>query len=497
MPPRPAACHSRGSDNTAPTINPPQADTPVNPINPANQTLASASVAPLHAGNGMALWGKRDPHPAAPPKLTCAIAATKTALEPPPVANETQNKIIIPPAVIKKNSQLAVNESQGSASVKRNKAKRKQDEVKAIEVAQEVPTTVVSNPDDGDEDYEVDIKAGLNDSSEEEPPVKKPRARKPQKGELRVLVLGKRDSDEHAESGRVEISEPPTKKPRKTLQGLRLGWKSGDTTPSKPPTHSTSQQLDADSNTSIEFDFGGFGDDDEGNEHLRMLNNPSKPLKVKSIAAVVQTPSILKVEPTTSVAGLVNPTNKRRKDIRLKDLPKDFSGCIEAWTSPTATEIADLWDSTMPSGIHNRFSELNAGKAIEVLVQDKLTTWRNSIGKAALKTLKKIFSDESLTTADQCKAYIAQQMTGMYRSYVYYYSHVIGEGQNVQYVGPFQLYIISRTLAEHLKAIDSIPTDERIADRPTGALVLAILAAHHALTFYSTGCEIVPSAKRG
>ncbi|KAE9399455.1 hypothetical protein BT96DRAFT_993918 [Gymnopus androsaceus JB14] len=422
------------------------------------------------------------------PKLTCATAATKKALEPPPVANETQN------------SQSAVNESQGSASVKRNKAKRKQDEVKAIEVAQEVPTTVVSDPDDGDEDYEVDIEAGLNDSGEKEPPAKKPRARKPQKGELRALFLGKRDSDEHPESGRVEITsnQETSEDFARTPFGMEL-WRYNTF---KTPTHPTSQQLDADGNTSVEFDFGGFGDNDEGNEHLRMLNNPAKPLKVKSIAAVVQTPSILKVEPTTSVAGLVTPTNKQQKDICLKDLPKDvqqpfteifmpviieFSGCIDAWTSPTATEIADLWDSTMPSGIHNRFSELNAGKAIEVLVQDKLTTWRNSIGKAALKTLKKIFSDKNLTTADQRKAYIAQQMNGTYKSYVYYYSHVVGEGQNVQYAGPFQLYIISRTLAEHLKAIDSIPADERIADRPTGALVLAILAAHRALTFYSTG----------
>lgn len=61
-----------------------------------------------------------------------------------------------------------------------------------------------------------------------------------------------------------------------------------------PPTHPTSQQVDAEDD-SIEFDVGGFGDEDEGNEWFRMLNNPSKPLKVKSIAAVAQTVCLIYV----------------------------------------------------------------------------------------------------------------------------------------------------------------------------------------------------------
>lgn len=64
---------------------------------------------------------------------------------------------------------------------------------------------MLSDPDDGDEDYEVDIELGLNDSGEEEPPMKKPRARKLQKGELRALVLGKRESDENLEFEHVEM----------------------------------------------------------------------------------------------------------------------------------------------------------------------------------------------------------------------------------------------------------------------------------------------------
>ncbi|KAJ3751281.1 hypothetical protein DFH05DRAFT_1388200, partial [Lentinula detonsa] len=209
--------------------------------------------------------------------------------------------------------------------------------------------------------------------------------------------------------------------------------------------------------------------------------------------------SILRVEPTTSVPELVTP-GKRRKDIRLRDLPKEvqgafrsifvptiieFCGCIEAWTSPTASDIQELWESTMPDGIHDQFSKLNGGKVVEALVQDKLTTWRNNTGKAALKTLKGIFIKENLNSVDQRKTYVAQQLTGTYKSYRYYYSVAVGEGSNtiVSHLeqGAFQSPLISKTFAEHLKAIDSIPQARRIADRPTGAIVLAILAVRYAI----------------
>ncbi|KAJ3733866.1 hypothetical protein DFJ43DRAFT_1153047 [Lentinula guzmanii] len=63
--------------------------------------------------------------------------------------------------------------------------------------------------------------------------------------------------------------------------------------------------------------------------------------------------------------------------------------------------------------------------------------------------------------------------------------------------GAFQSPLISKTFAEHLKAIESIPQAQRIADRPTGAIVLAILAVHRALMFYSTGSEVVPLGSDG
>ncbi|KAE9389659.1 hypothetical protein BT96DRAFT_1003013 [Gymnopus androsaceus JB14] len=285
--------------------------------------------------------------------------------------------------------------------------------------------------------------------------------------------------------------------PNKTRSLYRVfanGWNSGDSTPSKPPAHPTSQLPPLEDD---DFKFGGFGDEDGGDhERLSTIDNPTKPLKIKSIAAVVQMPaSIVKIEPTTSVPELVTPTAKRRKDIRLRDLPKEAA--LKLGQVLRLPKLQELWEDSMPAGIHDQYLVLNTNKAIEVLIHDKLNVWHNSIGKSALKALKTLFSRENILTADQCKAYVARQLEGTYKSYPYYYSHAVGEVKNVQYAGPFQSYLISRTFAEHLKAIDGIPADDRREDRPTGALVLAILAVHCALTFYLTGCKVVPIGSDG
>ncbi|KAJ3978220.1 hypothetical protein F5890DRAFT_1607517, partial [Lentinula detonsa] len=197
---------------------------------------------------------------------------------------------------------------------------------------------------------EFDIEDGLDDSDDEGRPLtKKPKIQKKKKGELRASVGGKRS--EHP--GMSEHEKVALDSDGRLVTTLRR-------------TLVLSSMLD----------------EDAGSERSQMIGNSVKPFKIKSIAAVVKTPSILRVEPTTSVPELVTP-GKRRKDIRLRDLPKEvqeafrsifvptiieFCGCIEAWTSPTVSDIQELWESTMPDGIHDQFSKLNRGKVVEALV---------------------------------------------------------------------------------------------------------------------------------
>lgn len=59
-----------------------------------------------------------------------------------------------------------------------------------------------------EEDFELDLENGLDDSGEDQTPVKKKSRTNPRlkKGELRALVLGKRESDERpAEHGKMYV----------------------------------------------------------------------------------------------------------------------------------------------------------------------------------------------------------------------------------------------------------------------------------------------------
>ncbi|KAJ3995440.1 hypothetical protein F5050DRAFT_1712881 [Lentinula boryana] len=458
-----------------------QEDTPTAVTTQARLT----PITPLQAGNGMSLRGKRDAHPAAPDMP----APWRTSDQ---VQAKQVQKAATKAATVAARSEAIFNTAQLEDQMQREDINTAETANQPLpsghkkKIREKISSSVKDQPqgphvqslkdhskgsDGDDETLEFDIEDGLDDSDNEgRPPTKKPKIQKKKKGELRASVGGKRS--EHpgvSEHEKVDDSEPHCKKPKISLQGLRLGWKTGDSTPSKPVSHRDTLDLEAD--TSAEFNVGGFGDEDAGSEQSRMIGNSVKPFKIKSIAAVVKTPSILRVEPTTSVLELVTP-GKRRKDIHLRDLPKEvqeafmsifvpiiieFCGCIEAWTSPTVSDIQELWESTMPDGIHDQFLKLNRGKVVEALVQDKLTTWRNNTGKAALKTLKGIFIKEKLNSVDQCKTYVARQLTGTYKSYHYYHSVAVGEGSNIQYAGAFQSPLISKTFAEHLKAIESIP----------------------------------------
>ncbi|KAF5343146.1 hypothetical protein D9758_015203 [Tetrapyrgos nigripes] len=262
-----------------------------------------------------------------------------------------------------------------------------------------------------------------------------------------------------------------------------------------------------------DYEYGGFGDekgDDEENPEVTGATGRSIKIKAKSLAAVVQ-PTIVKVEPTNS-EDYVAPTSIKKRGIRLGNLPEavqtafkdkfipaiiEFTGCLIAWTSPNVNELEQTWEDVMPEDICQRFTEFNTGKVIETLTQDRLNSWRNSIGKAALKAIEQLFQREGLSTPEERRCYVKEQTTGDYKSHPYYYSHAVEMNGKTMYAGPFQSFIISKTFSEHLKAIAKVTADQRLSERPTGAMVLSILAVHRAFTFYSSGNEVIPSGVDG
>ncbi|KAF5368868.1 hypothetical protein D9758_002830 [Tetrapyrgos nigripes] len=361
-----------------------------------------------------------------------------------------------------------------------------------------------------------EVEAGLDDSENEKPAPKKARGGN-KKGMLRAEVTAKRSERPTSEDVNVP-SEPPAKKYKKGLQGLRPQWSAQKQVSKASPSATNtavraSDTVTANNGEDVEYEYGGFADE-KGDDEESPKGTGSVKIQTGSIAAVVERATLVKVEPTSS-EDYVSPSDARafrRKTVRMGSLPPpvqkdfrekfapaiiEFTGCLTAWTGPTVQELQQTWEDIMPEEINNLFSELNKGKVIETLVQDKLTSWRNSIGKAAIQNLEEIFTSNGLSTPEQRKTYVTEQTLGDYKSYPYYYSHAIQQGDKTVYAGPFQSHVISKTFAEHLKAIAKVPAADRLPERPVGAMVLSILAARRAFLFYSSGEKVVPAGSDG
>ncbi|KAF5365297.1 hypothetical protein D9758_005471 [Tetrapyrgos nigripes] len=531
---------------------------------------SESALPPLQAGNGMNLRGKRDSHPAAPdmsaPKRsTEEVQAEKRAKEQARLAKaaarqsavnkaaEVEDRLRMseqqaketghnPPTTTKtkkprqkkkdpKDTEQAAEESEQLAGDRDSKAKNTSTTAQTPQTKRKrtapatstartsaslsSPTTTSTTPNKSPsqcdiEDLEDDEQAaeGLDDSGYEAKPVKKKK-----KGELRAEVGQKRVST--ASEASVTVTEPPKKKKKLILQGFKSSTNtvSNDTLNNITTSSIFGGDISNQAATTItqpdgaEYVSGGFGDEIEGHdERETTVKSGSKPLKMKTVSAVVPQSTIVKIEPTTSVQGLVTPARKR-KQVRLADLPGpvktafsktfmpviiEYTGCITAWTGPNVDDLAELWASVMSETLLHQFAELNKDQTIKTLVDQQLSSWRNTFAKTALAALEEVFKRQHLESPDERKAYIAHQLEGNYKCRSFYYLNVMKKDGKTYYGGPFQSYLIAKTLSEHLKSIKTIAKEDRLDMRPVGAIVLSIQAVQRALTFNESGVRIIP-----
>ncbi|KAK7443276.1 hypothetical protein VKT23_015874 [Stygiomarasmius scandens] len=171
----------------------------------------------------------------------------------------------------------------------------------------------------------------------------------------------------------------------------------------------------------------------------------------------------------------------------------ELTGCLRAWANPSLDQLHEIWMKVMPNHMQDFFINTETKPVVEGCVCQILDEWRDSIGNAAIEALEHIFQDPDLQTASQRKIYVSQQISGDYWLRPYYFSSINNQSNGqTKHEGAFQSYIISKTLSAHFKAIQPISADQRLSDRPTGALVLTILAIERAFQFYSSGEKIIP-----
>ncbi|KAF5343606.1 hypothetical protein D9758_015431 [Tetrapyrgos nigripes] len=374
-----------------------------------------------------------------------------------------------------------------------------------------------ADPDYVDDSGEVEA---VLDDSDEDTPCQVKKAKK--KDELRQQIHQKRQDPPMADIV-IPSSQPPSKKAKYLVEGFRnVNPKNGIAEPAMKVTSAIEGHSDdlakhaegTDNNwEEAKYDAGGFGEDNEDNadekdmiaKKYQQASSPSKTAGSRYHRFV-----IVKVEATTSVPEFVSP-DKSKTMVVLGDFPSnvrkafsdyfapallEFVGCIKAWTSPESGEMANLWMSCTPDDVHQGWEKLNGPHALlEALANDKITSWRNKFGTTAITVLEEIFRREGVVTAETRQAYVEQQLEGDQKTKNFYFLHTAVVDGKTERAGPFQSEIIARTFAEHLKATKSISYEDRIPDKPVGALVLSILAVQRALTLYSTGEKVMQGAQ--
>ncbi|KAF5343257.1 hypothetical protein D9758_013418 [Tetrapyrgos nigripes] len=496
---------------------------------------------PVH--NGMTLRGQRDAHPAkpdmpAPRRPHEVVQAEKKAKQKKKDERTTkQQNAIEKTALLEDTMQLQEEEAARTANhpITSKAVKKPRVNLKKVPAESQTPSEardaegpVVEESseldDSGNEKFELDGSDNESDDSDEGQPRKKKLAVK-SKTALRETINEKRQNPEPALIP-TPTPEPAKKKPKANVGGLRADWLQANASKINTPKRITSEPS-SQVGASIapiatvahavqeddEYKFGGLvGEENDMEERKELGTAGSKDTEAEAVAAVVKAHVLVKIEETTSVSGFVSP-DKTKKTITLNAFPDkvqkaftdhfipsvlDFVGCLKAWTGLEAQEYSDLWETTTSDEVKNAWDQLNGPKRLlEVLTNDRINSWRSKFGTTAINVLDDIFTREQLETAEDKKAYVETQLQGNPKSRAFYFLHSGEVNGAMQYAGTFQSELIARTFAEHLKAIRQVPKDLRQEMKPTGALVLSILAVLRALEFYKTGVFIKPMGNNG
>ncbi|TFK58859.1 hypothetical protein BDN72DRAFT_906356 [Pluteus cervinus] len=331
--------------------------------------------------------------------------------------------------------------------------------------------------------------------SEEEEEVE-PR-KKAEKKRARQAVKEKRDVAESDTKGKRKVDDESVletvtaaKKMKKSETGLRGGWDKGKPTKTNaPPTSEDDESI------------GGISDasDDARAERTSLTNN--RRTVTKSLAKIGPTTSVEDfIKPNTTritLRGHVPPASLVKVQTTVYPLLRQYFGIsLRPWTELPEDEVIKMYLSIIPDD--KSWASGNEGhKVVVKLSADVLSQWRSKMGSNALKYMKEVIVKEPdhANNPDSLKTWCADMLSGDYKSRGFYYQTFIKAGSAD--VGDVKKRIfchplIASGLGWHLDQVSQLPPHLRKKDRPEAALILAIQAAHRAISRWSEGTYYEP-----
>ncbi|KAI0309829.1 hypothetical protein OF83DRAFT_1179171 [Amylostereum chailletii] len=166
-------------------------------------------------------------------------------------------------------------------------------------------------------------------------------------------------------------------------------------------------------------------------------------------------------------------------------------GTLPPFASPSAEVIQEIFDETYP--------EVKVVVAKGEVTMQRLNEWRSMISSEALNNIKAYLEIEKADDTDHAEGRWCFASAAEYVKWVLHSE----DGKNapmywarwnggVSKESRFQFHLILKTLSAHLVVI---PSDSK--ERPSGALLLSLLAVERALKFSRSGTPVIPHGPEG
>ncbi|KAJ3551623.1 hypothetical protein NP233_g13046 [Leucocoprinus birnbaumii] len=228
-------------------------------------------------------------------------------------------------------------------------------------------------------------------------------------------------------------------------------------------------------------------------------------------------PSLASVNPTTSVATFIPPTQsiqvaeahmKNKDKIRYHHLPthlqatfdkKFYSrlyillGTFEPWERLADATIAQLFHEVYPAEEELTDFEARPASVIQRLMHNLISNWRHKFSEVALRFLEKKLFPKKFGVAnntDNRSAWAVQALSGDEYTHPFYYlkwEPSSNDMEKPKQSGLFQHPLIIVVFASHIARLRSADLLSGVLPFPTAALIHSIQAAEYTIEKYLTG----------
>lgn len=254
--------------------------------------------------------------------------------------------------------------------------------------------------------------------------------------------------------------------------------------------------------------------DNEGLERRDVLGNEQKSaLKFQSIT------KIREIHSTPSPRNDLLTANKshKKKEISYENLPLgtknrfkksviplalDTTGALKPWNTPSDDTIVEVWNIIfgIDYPIDEGDTECNRFIVAKTLVKRAISSWLHKFADTAEKALCAEFSRQGLQTQEERAAFVqsllgdVDNLSDKRRPFIW---ESVYDDLSARQEGIFQGRLVARTFFEHIQIINTIDAENRVQEKPVGALIYSIQAVHRALLYSVTGTLKLPTDKKG